>query len=575
MSAHGHPWDTLGIAPTRDQTEIRRAYAKKLKQTNPEDDAAGFQELRQAYELACRFTSHAEPEAGDELIAPVAPAAPPLEPARPDDPAAVALDAALAALGRALRSEVTPPEAELQALLAAVLNSDFERFDLLQRAESQVLYLLVENIPRSDPLLAASNLRFEWSHRKDHRALPGQARIVLERLAELALLWDLREGTGKEALSYARLRAPPAARQKFFHAWLLNQFSPRPELALIDRLRNQNPRLLEELNSENVAWWDRFAARPHFSLLTFIFGFIPAIVTSLTFFPSLITAGPGGGFPAGLIFAWIAFALGFALFRLYVVDWPVRLAERRWPWSKPAWFSFGWVPTVLVLLVASALTVHLAWVATAIAVLATLAAWWATLAAGPVAPLFIGLNSNLALDNSRVLRAGRANLVSGLWLSLAIPEYDVAWPLIVTLIATLWASGVDRQSLVHAFVTYLGPRQRFWYSIALAVLAGLLIVATVLLGSYASWQVPLLVAVMCLVMLRRPLNFNVQVPDFGVRGTVIAAIIGFNIFRSLADRSVAQNADSDASGGTLIIGAVFLLAGVFVVAISSLTPRRQ
>jgi hypothetical protein len=80
---------------------------------------------------------------------------------------------------------------------------------------------------------------------------------------------------------------------------------------------------------------------------------------------------------------------------------------------------------------------------------------------------------------------------------------------------------------------------------------------------------------MCLVMLRRPLNFNVQVPDFGVRGTVIAAIIGFNIFRSLADRSFAQNADSDASAGTLIIGAVFLLAGVFVVAISSLTPRRQ
>lgn len=56
-------WDILGTEPTGDERAIKRAYAKRLKITRPEDDPEAFQQLRDAYEYAL----HHAPRFAEEL----------------------------------------------------------------------------------------------------------------------------------------------------------------------------------------------------------------------------------------------------------------------------------------------------------------------------------------------------------------------------------------------------------------------------------------------------------------------------------------------------------------------------
>lgn len=72
-------WDVLGIAPTTDESEIRRAYARELKQRRPDKDPQGFQALREAFDSAKRYASSSEPvwiDAGESILLDELPAAP-------------------------------------------------------------------------------------------------------------------------------------------------------------------------------------------------------------------------------------------------------------------------------------------------------------------------------------------------------------------------------------------------------------------------------------------------------------------------------------------------------------------
>lgn len=44
------PWDELGLDGPASLKEVRQAYAKRLKETHPEEDSEGFQRLHEAYQ---------------------------------------------------------------------------------------------------------------------------------------------------------------------------------------------------------------------------------------------------------------------------------------------------------------------------------------------------------------------------------------------------------------------------------------------------------------------------------------------------------------------------------------------
>ena len=50
-----YPWDILGITPTRDELEIRRAYARMLRKSRPDEDPEGFARLVAAREFALKL----------------------------------------------------------------------------------------------------------------------------------------------------------------------------------------------------------------------------------------------------------------------------------------------------------------------------------------------------------------------------------------------------------------------------------------------------------------------------------------------------------------------------------------
>ncbi|TVT51189.1 MAG: hypothetical protein FHP94_02475 [Denitromonas halophila] len=87
-------WRRLGLEPTDDVRAIKRAYAARLKHTRPDDDAAAYQALREAYDWALGHArwlqAHADDADTDDPPVEPDPDPAPAPTAHPEPPAAPA-----------------------------------------------------------------------------------------------------------------------------------------------------------------------------------------------------------------------------------------------------------------------------------------------------------------------------------------------------------------------------------------------------------------------------------------------------------------------------------------------------
>ena len=66
----GDFWSILGIAPTKDVSAIKQAYAGQAKRCHPEEDAAGFLALRRAYQSALDWAAGTQEEPAGSIAEP-------------------------------------------------------------------------------------------------------------------------------------------------------------------------------------------------------------------------------------------------------------------------------------------------------------------------------------------------------------------------------------------------------------------------------------------------------------------------------------------------------------------------
>lgn len=311
------PWEQLGIAPTDDGREVKRAYARVLKRIDVDADPDAFIRLRTAMEMALAWGSRAPllqadaeeapwtdvgsdemPPEGEGEGAFDAAACEPLDfhlcPVRGnsgDD----GLDALRAELERLLFGEALPDPARVQAVGEQILShAALASVDCLVEVEQWLSESIASAIPRSDPLIEPAMARFGWRNAGRGWSRSWALEQVLQRRSDLAFLDQCGRSYAQHRAALDELRGPPRRRLSPFKLGLAGQV--KDFLRLVE---TEHPTIEHDLDPASLAWWRHYLAGPRLPV-----DFWPAIIGApivLSFGLSLLWMAREGETPSLLI----------------------------------------------------------------------------------------------------------------------------------------------------------------------------------------------------------------------------------------------------------------------------------
>lgn len=368
-------WEVLGIAPTRDRDTIRRAYARKLRATNPEDDAEGFMRLREAHDEAVAridwdwMWEDEEEGAGDDgdllvRAAPLVTTEGPSPSIVTPSAEKVELETRFERLELLLRGADRPPADVLEAAFHAVLNAEaLEEIAVAAAVEDRVADLLLEAAPRSDPLLAPAINAFRW-RRDDLRFWPtSTAQAIIERADFVESRDRMLKFDDYGAKAIELLQGPPSGKL----SWL-SRLDPGYDRAMKDilaRIGDDNGALMADFNPETVAAWRDHYSRPRPTpamgaavAIAALVGLIAGLTIDRG--PLMLAAATLGA-PLAVVGALLAYFLGYLRLK---TSWEIHRS-----WRAGIFERIGWAPLSLMLLPVAALLPD-AWWSTAVVMLA-------------------------------------------------------------------------------------------------------------------------------------------------------------------------------------------------------------
>ncbi|MDC8758675.1 J domain-containing protein [Janthinobacterium fluminis] len=379
-------WDILGIAATGDERSIKRAYAALLKSNRPDDDAAAFQQLRDAYEHALRMAAQwraveedadaappqaeAEAEIEAKAEAETAPAgAPPLSltkaPAAGPAPRPQARrqQAEAAAIDLQLPDAAGEAQAIWQSFIGTAHVSPRLKLHAIDSSDAMLNFMVREAFERQalqycataacpETLREAFVLHFGWQNNFAHllKLDPQAARSAIDRHRAKQSLQYLQQQAGRsEAMHVLASGIRPKLGRYTPDATFTNTMR-----RLIPAIRWQHPEVLQyEVDAEVLDLWEEKVQAKRYFIQSAVFSLLAGLLLQ---FLIRLCADDTGWRDFGL-----TQALSFGLGALYSFKPPTRLfaALRRFKESRldmllqvrrfePAW-QHGWLAPFLLL----------------------------------------------------------------------------------------------------------------------------------------------------------------------------------------------------------------------------------